>query len=131
MFAPPAATCGAATSWSTEAPGSERRSSRRSPPRVGRRSRWHGGRAPPSLATGSELRPPGEPLQPGQIYEANSILLEAQLASAGADAERLTSVADEEEAHREALARGLEADVLVTSGGVSVGPHDLVRAILG
>jgi molybdopterin biosynthesis enzyme len=37
---------------------------------------------------------------------------------------------DEESAHREALARGLEADVLVTSGGVSVGPHDLVRAIL-
>ena len=83
------------------------------------------------VATGSELRPPGEPLLPGQIYEANSILLEAQLASAGAEVERLTSVADEEEAHREALARGLEADVLVTSGGVSVGPHDLVRAILG
>ena len=37
---------------------------------------------------------------------------------------------DEEAAHREALARGLDADVLVTSGGVSVGPHDLVRAIL-
>jgi molybdopterin molybdotransferase len=38
------------------------------------------------------------------------------------------SVADDSRAHREALARGLEADVLVTSGGVSVGPHDLVRA---
>jgi molybdopterin molybdotransferase len=83
------------------------------------------------LATGSELRPPGEPLLPGQIYEANSILLEGQLASAGADVDRLSSVADEEDAHREALARGLEADVLVTSGGVSVGPHDLVRSILG
>jgi len=83
------------------------------------------------VATGSELRPPGEPLLPGQIYEANSILLEAQLVSAGAEVQRLASVADEEEAHREALARGLEADVLVTSGGVSVGPHDLVRAILG
>ena len=83
------------------------------------------------VATGSELRPPGEPLLPGQIYEANSILLEGQLASAGADVDRLSSVADEEDAHREALARGLEADVLVTSGGVSVGPHDLVRSILG
>ena len=83
------------------------------------------------VATGSELRPPGESLLPGQIYEANSILLEAQLSSAGADVERLSSVADEEEAHREALARGLETDVLVTSGGVSVGPHDLVRSILG
>ena len=38
-------------------------------------------------------------------------------------------MADDEDAHREALARGLEADVLVTSGGVSVGPHDLVRRI--
>jgi molybdopterin molybdotransferase len=83
------------------------------------------------LATGSELRPPGEPLRPGEIYEANSVLLEAQLVSAGAVAERLSSVADDEDAHREALTRGLEADVLVTSGGVSVGPHDLVRAILG
>jgi molybdopterin molybdotransferase len=82
------------------------------------------------LATGSELRPPGEPLEPGQIYEANSVLLEAQLASCGALVERLSAVADEEEAHREALGRGLQADVLVTSGGVSVGPHDLVRKIL-
>jgi molybdopterin molybdotransferase len=82
------------------------------------------------LATGSELRPPGEPLEPGQIYEANSVLLEAQLASAGADVERLSSVEDDKRAHRDALARGLEADVLVTSGGVSVGPHDLVRGTL-
>ena len=81
------------------------------------------------LSTGSELRPPGEQLRPGQIYEANSILLEAQLASAGAVVDRLSSVVDEEDAHREALSRGLESDVLVTSGGVSVGPHDLVRPI--
>jgi molybdopterin molybdotransferase len=82
------------------------------------------------LATGSELRQPGEPLAPGQIYEANSVLLEAQLRTAGAEVERLSAVADEEEAHREALERGLQADVLVTSGGVSVGPHDLVRGTL-
>jgi molybdopterin molybdotransferase len=81
------------------------------------------------LATGSELRRPGEPLEPGQIYEANGVLIEAQLASAGAAVERLSTVADDEDAHREALARGLEADIFVTSGGVSVGPHDLVRRI--
>ena len=81
------------------------------------------------LATGSELRRPGEPLEPGQIYEANGILIESQLASAGAAVERLSTVADDEDAHRTALERGLEADVFVTSGGVSVGPHDLVRAI--
>jgi molybdopterin molybdotransferase len=81
------------------------------------------------LATGSELRRPGEPLEPGQIYEANGVLIEAQLASAGAAVERLSTVADDEDAHRAALERGLQADVFVTSGGVSVGPHDLVRRI--
>ena len=81
------------------------------------------------LATGSELRRPGELLEPGQIYEANGLLLAAQLESAGAEVERLDPVADDEAAHREALSRGLAADVLVTSGGVSVGPHDLVRMV--
>ncbi len=81
------------------------------------------------LATGTELRQPGEPLGPGEVYEANGLILAAQLASAGADVTRLPAVADDEEAHRAALERGLEADVLVTSGGVSVGPHDLVRRI--
>ena len=81
------------------------------------------------LATGSELRRPGEPLRPGEIYESNGLMLEAALTAAGAVVERLDTVADDEEAHREALARGLSADVLVTSGGVSVGPHDLVRRL--
>jgi molybdopterin molybdotransferase len=82
------------------------------------------------LATGSELRRPGEPLRAGEVYEANSALLAAALASAGADIDALPVVADDDAAHRSALERGLEADVLVTSGGVSVGPHDLVRRIL-
>jgi molybdopterin molybdotransferase len=81
------------------------------------------------LATGSELRQPGEQLEPGQVYEANGLLLAAQLESAGAEVERPSSVADDEAAHREALSRGLTADVLVTAGGVSVGPHDLVRRV--
>jgi molybdopterin molybdotransferase len=81
------------------------------------------------LATGSELRRPGEELAPGEIYEANGVLLAAQLRSAGADVERLEAVEDDESAHRNALEQGLRADVLVTSGGVSVGPHDLVRSV--
>jgi molybdopterin molybdotransferase len=81
------------------------------------------------LATGTELRRPGEELAPGEIYEANGVLLDAQLRSAGAEVERLDAVEDDEEAHRAALAEGLRGDVLVTTGGVSVGPHDLVRSI--
>ncbi len=81
------------------------------------------------LSTGTELRRPGEELGPGQIYEANATMLAALFAAAGAEVEVLEPVADDEAAHRAALERGLAADVLVTSGGVSVGPHDLVRRI--
>ena len=82
------------------------------------------------LATGSELRTPGEPLAPGEIYESNSVLLAAQLSQSGVEATVFPAVADDPAATREALERALEHDVLITSGGVSVGPHDLVRATL-
>ena len=81
------------------------------------------------LATGSELRTPGETLEPGEIYEANSAMLATALREYGADVEQLAPVRDDEDAHRDALARALEADVVVSSGGVSVGPHDLVRRV--
>jgi molybdopterin molybdotransferase len=81
------------------------------------------------LATGSELRAPGDALAEGEIYESNRPMIAATLEPAGATIELLPVVRDEEHAHREALERGLRADVLVTSGGVSVGPHDLVRRI--
>jgi molybdopterin molybdotransferase len=68
------------------------------------------------LVTGSELRQPGEPLGPGEIYESNGLLLATALQLAGADA------------HERAMERALLGfDMLVTSGGASVGPHDLVR----
>jgi molybdopterin molybdotransferase len=82
------------------------------------------------LATGSELRRPGEPLGPGEIYESNTVMLAAQLRRAGADVEVHGAVADDAAATRAALERGLAADVLLTSGGVSVGEHDLVRGLL-
>jgi molybdopterin molybdotransferase len=81
------------------------------------------------LSTGSELVPPGEQLGPGQIYEANALMLGAALAIAGAEIVAAPSVSDDEESLRVALELGLEADVLVTSGGVSVGEHDLVREV--
>ncbi|MFZ0342750.1 MAG: gephyrin-like molybdotransferase Glp [Gaiellaceae bacterium] len=82
------------------------------------------------LATGSELVDPGGDLRPGQIYETNSLMLSSELAAAGAEIVTEPPVADDERALRDALERGLAADILVTSGGVSVGEHDLVRAVL-
>ena len=81
------------------------------------------------LTTGSELKAPGSPLGPGEVYEANGVMLAAQLEAEGAVVTTLAAVADDESAHRRAIEQGLEHDVLVTSGGVSVGPHDLVRRV--
>src|SRR5580765_5271849 len=81
------------------------------------------------VTTGSELRRPGESLEPGQIYESNGVMLVAAVPSAGGVVHAAVSVSDDEDAHRTALEQGLDANVLVTSGGVSVGPHDLVRRI--
>ena len=81
------------------------------------------------LATGTELRAPGDELRAGEVYEANGVMLAAALTAAGAVVTSVDVVADDPAAHRTAIKRGLEADVFVTSGGVSVGEHDLVREI--
>jgi molybdopterin molybdotransferase len=81
------------------------------------------------LTTGTELRRPGQALAPGQIYESNAAMLAASLAVAGADVLRFEPIEDDLGAHRQALERALTTDVVVTSGGVSVGPHDLVRGV--
>jgi molybdopterin molybdotransferase len=82
------------------------------------------------LVTGSELRQPGEPLEPGQIYESNGLLLATALQQAGAVPAQLGVVSDDEEEHRRTMERALLGfDMLVTTGGASVGPHDLVRKV--
>jgi molybdopterin molybdotransferase len=81
------------------------------------------------LVTGSELRQPGQALEPGQIYESNGLLLATALQLAGAVPAQLGVVADDAGEHERAMERALLGfDMLVTSGGASVGPHDLVRA---
>lgn len=82
------------------------------------------------LVTGSELRQPGEKLGPGQIYESNGLLLATALQLAGAVPAHLGVVPDIEEEHRRMIERALLGfDMLVTTGGASVGPHDLVRKV--
>lgn len=84
------------------------------------------------VATGSELVPPGSPLGPGQIVDSNGAML-ADLATAhgGVVVRGTAGVADRRDATRTALAAALDGcDVLVISGGVSMGAHDHVRPSL-
>jgi molybdopterin molybdotransferase len=80
------------------------------------------------LATGSELREPGQALAPGQIYESNRIGLSALIRIAGAAPKVFPLVADEFNATRAALTDAFAGcDAVVTSGGVSVGEMDFVK----
>ncbi|MFI1161172.1 gephyrin-like molybdotransferase Glp [Streptomyces sioyaensis] len=83
------------------------------------------------LSTGSELVQPGEALGPGQIHDSNSFQLTAAARAAGALAYRVGAVADDAETLRSTLEDQLiRADLLVTSGGVSVGAYDVVKETL-
>ncbi|HEX2378836.1 MAG TPA: gephyrin-like molybdotransferase Glp [Gaiellales bacterium] len=83
-----------------------------------------------AIATGSELVRAGTPLQPGQIYESNLTAIVAQSERAGAELVAARTVPDDRTATEAAFAAALEADVVVSSGGVSVGPHDHVKGAL-
>jgi molybdopterin molybdotransferase len=84
------------------------------------------------LSTGTELVEPGaRDLSPGEIFDSNSFALLAQALDAGADARRLYAASDDAGALRVAMEEALSsADVVVTSGGVSVGEKDLVKDAL-
>ncbi len=83
-----------------------------------------------AIATGSELVAPGRPLEPGQIYESNLTAIAAQSLRAGAELVLQEVVVDERDATEQVLRRAIDADVVVSSGGVSVGPHDHVKPAL-
>ncbi len=84
------------------------------------------------LATGDELREPGEPLGPAGIPDANRPGLVALVRSAGAEAIDLGIAPDRLEEVEAALRHGVrEADAVLVSGGVSVGPYDVVRQAFG
>jgi molybdopterin molybdotransferase len=79
------------------------------------------------IATGSELLPIGAPPEPGRIHESNRLTIRIMAERGGAIVTDHGVIADEPAATRDAVAAGLEGDVLVVSGGVSVGPHDHVK----
>jgi molybdopterin molybdotransferase len=82
------------------------------------------------LATGDELVDPGAPLGPGQIHDSNALTLSALATEAGARA-TMRRLADDRAATEAGIAAALDdADLVVLSGGVSVGPHDHVKPAL-
>ncbi|HEY5317320.1 MAG TPA: molybdopterin molybdotransferase MoeA [Solirubrobacteraceae bacterium] len=83
------------------------------------------------LCTGTELRAPGESLGPGEIHNANAVTMRALAMRCGSVASPAERLADDRAVIETALASALEhADVVVVTGGVSVGPHDHVKPAL-
>jgi molybdopterin molybdotransferase len=83
------------------------------------------------ISTGDELVEPGTPLEPGRIADSNSFMLMAAVREAGGEAYRCGPVRDDEETLERVLRTEAErADVILTTGGVSMGAYDTVKAVL-
>lgn len=82
------------------------------------------------VSTGDELAPPGGTLGPGQIFESNSVLLRALLEKYGVAEAEILHCPDDASSIEAALRRGIEGNVVIVIGGVSVGAHDLVKPAL-
>jgi molybdopterin molybdotransferase len=84
------------------------------------------------ISTGDELTTPDKPLKPGQIVDSNQYALASGVMQIGAEPQMLGIVADEKQALTEAIAHAIasEYDVILSSGGVSVGDYDYVEQIL-
>jgi len=82
------------------------------------------------ISTGDELVKPEAKLQPGQIYESNSVLLQGLLHNCGAAVRLMEHCRDDEELLTKAFKRAIEHRVVIVSGGVSVGERDIVKSAL-
>ena len=82
------------------------------------------------ISTGDELATPGEKLQPGQIYDSNSILLQSLLKRSGAIVASAQHCGDDAKSLRKAFQTAAKSEIAIVSGGVSVGEHDLVQSTL-
>lgn len=83
------------------------------------------------LSTGDELVAPGQPLAPGQIYNSNRYMLTGLLAEAGCELVISDTLKDVRDTTRQALQNAAQsADLIITTGGVSVGEEDHVRAVM-
>ncbi|AJT40566.1 gephyrin-like molybdotransferase Glp [Psychromicrobium lacuslunae] len=79
------------------------------------------------FSTGDEVRQPGELLEPGKIYDANSTLLSSALSEVGAEVVVLPAIADRAEAVEQLVQNLPEVDLLISSGGISQGAFEVVK----
>jgi len=82
------------------------------------------------ISTGDELAMPGEKLYPGQIYDSNSVLLQSLLELCGATITSTGRCSDDAGSLQKEFLAAAKNEILIVTGGVSVGEHDLVQAAL-
>lgn len=80
------------------------------------------------IVTGNELQAAGTPLRPGGVYETNGLAIEAILAEQGFPVDSISYVKDEKTETFRAIYKALDADVVLISGGISVGDYDFVKS---
>ena len=84
------------------------------------------------MSTGTELVALGTPLQPGQIYESNAVMLAAAIRDAGAEVVASPMAGDDVDVFRDVLGRHVgQADLIITTGGVSAGAYEVVKDAFG
>jgi molybdopterin molybdotransferase len=83
------------------------------------------------VTTGDELIEPGEQMREGAVRNSNAYAIPAMAQQAGAEVIGPTMVPDDPTSTKEAIAKALDADVVVICGGISVGQHDHVKQALG
>ena len=82
------------------------------------------------VSSGDELARPGEQVQPGQIYDSNLVMVQGLVKRSGALPVSAEHYRDDADALRRAFESGARNEVLIVTGGVSVGEHDLVQSVL-
>ncbi|MDG1276251.1 MAG: molybdopterin molybdotransferase MoeA [Algoriphagus sp.] len=82
------------------------------------------------IVTGNEIQSLDQPLSVGKIYESNSLMIQQAIENMGIPVHQIIQCRDDQNATIEAISKGLESDILIVSGGISVGDYDFVEEAL-
>ena len=82
------------------------------------------------IVTGNEIQALDQPLSEGKIYESNSLMIQQAIEAMGISVDQIIQCRDDQDATIEAISKGLKSDILIVSGGISVGDYDFVEEAL-